>query len=406
MVMERFIAPCLSADGRVLEIGPGGGKFSRLIEPEVKELVLSDISESMLERAAESCARKPETVLLDGKSLQPLADASFDAVISFDVFIHLESEEIFRYFAEINRVLKPGGRFVVHTSNFESRFGFHSFLRMVRDHRNLIGQRYGGRMYPMSRRTVERFGENTGFRLRDSSGDWEDRDLIFSFQKTRGAIPWRFITEPRLMDDWEIVQRIGGSDERELYFAFDRQNDSLHVLLIAAKSDRHGAAVDKAELPDHPCLPKPVRTDVRGDLRLVVFPELRGPNLGEVLRDGLPRLDNPRELPNMMLGFLQAVDRAHRAGLVHGEIDAETPFLDVRRSYVVACGFVDPAKAGLKPDEARASDCRAVAELFRALPMDASLKAALDEPLAVLADGAMPTSAVDAIHLLIENPPS
>src|SRR5262249_20825554 len=44
----------------------------------------------------------------------PFTDASFDAVVSFNTFEHLSDPD--RAAAEIFRILKPGGRLVVHTA--------------------------------------------------------------------------------------------------------------------------------------------------------------------------------------------------------------------------------------------------------------------------------------------------
>ena len=43
----------------------------------------------------------------------PFADASFDTAVSLDCIEHIRPEELPRYFAEIHRVLRPGGRLVL-----------------------------------------------------------------------------------------------------------------------------------------------------------------------------------------------------------------------------------------------------------------------------------------------------
>lgn len=55
--------------------------------------------------------------------VRALPDASLDAAISFDVIEHLDRDEILAFADEIVRVLKPGGRWIVHVPNGASPFG-------------------------------------------------------------------------------------------------------------------------------------------------------------------------------------------------------------------------------------------------------------------------------------------
>jgi SAM-dependent methyltransferase len=50
-------------------------------------------------------------------------DASADVVICFDIIEHLTRDELLAFVDDIHRVLKPGGRWIIHTPNAESPFG-------------------------------------------------------------------------------------------------------------------------------------------------------------------------------------------------------------------------------------------------------------------------------------------
>ena len=56
------------------------------------------------------------------ETLRESADASLDVVIAFDVIEHFTKAELIPLVDQVQRVLKPGGRLVVHAPNGESPF--------------------------------------------------------------------------------------------------------------------------------------------------------------------------------------------------------------------------------------------------------------------------------------------
>lgn len=57
------------------------------------------------------------------ETLHSMTDASQDAVIAFDMIEHFTKSELIPLVDEVHRVLKPGGRWIVHVPNAESPFG-------------------------------------------------------------------------------------------------------------------------------------------------------------------------------------------------------------------------------------------------------------------------------------------
>jgi ubiquinone/menaquinone biosynthesis C-methylase UbiE len=78
----------------------------------------------------------------DAKKL-PFPDASFDRVLMFDVVEHLHPWELHEALLEVRRVLKPDGRFIIHTAPnvWYDRYAY----PLVRLLRTLMGQ---GTRYP------------------------------------------------------------------------------------------------------------------------------------------------------------------------------------------------------------------------------------------------------------------
>lgn len=95
----------------VLEIGSGVGFVSRHIAGRVKRLYCCDISDSFLAYARKECRDVPNISFhkLDESGKLFFAPELFDAVVADAVFIHLNIFDIYWYFAEFQKVLKPAG---------------------------------------------------------------------------------------------------------------------------------------------------------------------------------------------------------------------------------------------------------------------------------------------------------
>jgi ubiquinone/menaquinone biosynthesis C-methylase UbiE len=111
---ERWISSGMS----VLEVGPGGGKWTVRIAPKVKRMIVLDVAEEMLKRTKNRCdslgLTNIEYLLASGKDFQPIADETIDFFFSYDVFVHIALEDTWPYTQEIARVLKPGGLGACH----------------------------------------------------------------------------------------------------------------------------------------------------------------------------------------------------------------------------------------------------------------------------------------------------
>lgn len=128
---EKIFAPFLDNLESVLEIGAGGGRFTEILLPKARRVLAADTSPSMIEILRRRYGDAPgvECLLLNGRDLKPIPDSSLDAVFSYDVFVHLSHQNIYVYLSEMKRVLKPGGKSVIHHANTLSPLGWRKFIR-------------------------------------------------------------------------------------------------------------------------------------------------------------------------------------------------------------------------------------------------------------------------------------
>lgn len=96
---------------RLLDVGAGLGESSVYFALQGADVTMIDISPQMIEKACEVGRR--HGVELQGRAAVgedlPVNDATFDIVYVANTIHHVTNRE--RLFAEIRRVLKPGGRF-------------------------------------------------------------------------------------------------------------------------------------------------------------------------------------------------------------------------------------------------------------------------------------------------------
>jgi SAM-dependent methyltransferase len=107
-------------EDRVLEIGCGVGRLTRVLASRAASVTALDVSPRMLElaRAHNPSLENVEWVLGDGASLAGVRSDSIDACVSHVVFQHIPDPAItLSYVREIGRVLRQGGWGAFQISN-------------------------------------------------------------------------------------------------------------------------------------------------------------------------------------------------------------------------------------------------------------------------------------------------
>ena len=117
-VRDKFLLPYLSADAVVVEIGPGGGRWTRYMVG-VKRLYAVDYHQEMIEELSRNFdLPNIELVRTSGTDLPGVPERSVDFIFSFGTFVHLDLELIDAYLASQKEVLKPEGCAVINYSDY------------------------------------------------------------------------------------------------------------------------------------------------------------------------------------------------------------------------------------------------------------------------------------------------
>ena len=113
--VERELLPWgldgVELGGEVLEIGPGFGATTKLLAKRPIELTVVELDEGYCQRLRASLGDTVSVTQGDATRL-PFDDGHFSAAVCFTMLHHIPSSELQNQaFAEVARVLKPGGTF-------------------------------------------------------------------------------------------------------------------------------------------------------------------------------------------------------------------------------------------------------------------------------------------------------
>ena len=115
-VLPEYLQEYSQHANTILEIGPGGGRYSQFLG-NCEDLYLVEynteffpILEDLLQK--EPC--KKHYIASGGAEMPGVPEQSVDFVFSFDCFVHLDEPLIRGYLDEIKRVIKPDGISVIH----------------------------------------------------------------------------------------------------------------------------------------------------------------------------------------------------------------------------------------------------------------------------------------------------
>lgn len=110
-VVKKYLRPYVSPDSVVMEIGPGGGRWTQFLVG-AREVVLVELNTQFfryLRKRFRKQKRKLTFYETSGYELEGIDAGSIDFVFSFGTFVHIDPDGIDEYLGEIFRVLRSGG---------------------------------------------------------------------------------------------------------------------------------------------------------------------------------------------------------------------------------------------------------------------------------------------------------
>ena len=116
-VRDRYVLPRVKADQTAVEIGAGGGRWTRYLLG-FRELYLVDYHAELLEELRHNF-HKPNMKFIknNGSDFPGIPLSSVDFVFSFGCFVHLDRHLIEQYLGNIAQILRSGGTALIHYSD-------------------------------------------------------------------------------------------------------------------------------------------------------------------------------------------------------------------------------------------------------------------------------------------------
>jgi len=108
----------------VVDLACGQGRHTAQFIERAGQVTLVDANAQNIEICRKRFEGRPNVACLanSGRDLQGIDSNSRSAVFSYDAMVHFEPQDVISYIFEISRVLRPGGRALLHYSNMESNW--------------------------------------------------------------------------------------------------------------------------------------------------------------------------------------------------------------------------------------------------------------------------------------------
>ncbi len=116
-IRDRWVTPYVRPDQTGLEIGPGGGRWTRYLLNFERLYVVDFYPELLAEFRRTHSQRNIVPIRNNGTDFPSVPDGAIDYLFSFGVFVHLDAPLIEGYLDNMRSVLKPGGNAVIHYSD-------------------------------------------------------------------------------------------------------------------------------------------------------------------------------------------------------------------------------------------------------------------------------------------------
>ena len=116
-VRDRFVSPFVNPKQKALEIGPGGGRWTRYLVGFGELYVVDFHAEILRELRRTLSLSKMKFIQNNGYDFPGVEAESIDFLFSFGCFVHLDREIIAAYLDSIRHVLRRGGNAIIHYSD-------------------------------------------------------------------------------------------------------------------------------------------------------------------------------------------------------------------------------------------------------------------------------------------------
>ena len=133
-VKDHFLLPYLNSSTRIIEIGPGGGRWTRYML-KAKKIYAVDFYQPVLNELAKNYnSPNIQYIKNNGSDFPSIKNHSIDLIFSFGTFVHLDIDIIEEYLKNIKPLLKASSNVIIQYSDRTKPLGYKKIVNS-RDNR-------------------------------------------------------------------------------------------------------------------------------------------------------------------------------------------------------------------------------------------------------------------------------